>query len=267
MRTRRVPIPHAVPPEARAVADVWTRLATPTAAPALFDPLLLTALPDPVQRWLTCAIAPGTPLRETVVLAMSGRILISVWRPFTARQVLAAGRGYIWAATARFGPLPVRGYDRYNDATGEMRWRLAGLIPVASAQGPDITRSAAGRLASELVLTPAAALAGGVQWEALDSASARATITIDGVQHAVTITVGADGTLTAVEIPRWGPSVDGDDAYTLRRFRVVCTGEVTFGGFRMPAHIRAGWDLRDTGAYDDTDGAFIAYDITGATFV
>ena len=35
-----------------------------------------------------------------------------------------------------------------------MRWRLAGAIPIVSAEGPDVTRSAAGRLASEIVVAP-----------------------------------------------------------------------------------------------------------------
>jgi hypothetical protein len=37
-----------------------------------------------------------------------------------------------------------------------MRWRLLGLIPVITAAGPDVTRSARGRLAGEIALLPTA---------------------------------------------------------------------------------------------------------------
>jgi hypothetical protein len=41
----------------------------------------------------------------------------------------------------------VTGHDRLSSGTGEMRWRLLRLIPGMTAAGPDITRSAYGRLA------------------------------------------------------------------------------------------------------------------------
>jgi hypothetical protein len=37
-----------------------------------------------------------------------------------------------------------------------MRWRLMRLIPVLNESGPDVTRSAYGRLAGEIVLIPTA---------------------------------------------------------------------------------------------------------------
>ena len=78
-----------------------------------------------------------------------------------------AGRGYIWAADARLFGVPVIGYDRLSGGTGEMRWRLLDLVPVVSTDGPDMARSAAGRLASEIALIPTAF--GGATWTAGDS--------------------------------------------------------------------------------------------------
>jgi hypothetical protein len=94
---------------------------------------------------------PSHPVRRwsSVQLTMRGHIRLgSSWRPFTAQQVLAPS-GFIWAATARVAGLPVTGFDRYSFGTGQMRWRLLGLVPVMTASGPDVTRSAAGRLAGE----------------------------------------------------------------------------------------------------------------------
>jgi hypothetical protein len=120
---------------ARRVRKDWAELCAATPHPAAFDPERLDSLPDPVRRYLTHAIAPGTPLWQSVEIAMVGQIKIGAWRPFTATQVVAPGRGYIWAANAHVHGVPVIGYDRLSGGTGEMRWRVLDLIPVVSVDG------------------------------------------------------------------------------------------------------------------------------------
>ena len=66
--------------------------ATPT-----FDPSSLVGLPEPAQRFLCAAIPAEAPLARAVVLEMVGRIrLVGRWLPFTARQILCAGVGFVW---------------------------------------------------------------------------------------------------------------------------------------------------------------------------
>lgn len=144
----------AIPRAARRVRHDWTRLSAPTEAPALFDPSMVEGLPEPARRYLTHAIAAGTPLRQSVQVSMLGQIKLRRWRPFTAVQVITAGRGYIWAARTRLPGMPVVGYDRLSAGTAEMRWRILDLVPVVTARGPDTARSAAGRLAFEIVMVP-----------------------------------------------------------------------------------------------------------------
>jgi hypothetical protein len=87
---------------------------------------------------------------------MHGRLRLGRWRYFTAQQSITPPERFVWAAQTRVAGLPVRGYDRYVGGAGEMHWRLLGLVPMLSGGGPDITRSAAGRLAGESVLMPTA---------------------------------------------------------------------------------------------------------------
>ncbi len=103
---------------------------------------------------------------------LHGQIKLGQWRSFSATQVLAPPRGYIWATTARVAGLPVTGYDRLSSGTGQMRWRLLRLIPVMTAAGPDITRSAYGRLAGEITLLPGAFQATWAQGKRSDTAIA-----------------------------------------------------------------------------------------------
>jgi hypothetical protein len=99
---------------------------------------------------------------------MHGEVRLGAWRTFTALQRLAP-TGFVWAATARLFGLPVTGFDRFTRGTGQMRWRLLNAIPVMAAEGEDVTLSAAGRHAGELlVAVPAAALDPTVSWTTVD---------------------------------------------------------------------------------------------------
>ncbi len=125
-----------------------------------------------------------------------------------------------------------------------MRWWLYGLVPVAHATGPDVTRSAAGRLAGEAVFVPSALLLHReVVWEAIDSTTARATLRVDDEPVTFTLTVDAEGRLQGVSIHRWKDDRgDGTPGYV--SFDVDGFGdEHTFGGYTIPTRFRAGWRL------------------------
>ncbi|MHA6794250.1 DUF6544 family protein [Pseudonocardia bannensis] len=228
----------------------WARLVEPTPQPAIFDPAMVAPLPTPARRWVEHAIAPGTPLLRVVVLDMHGRIRIGSWRPYRARQVLTVPHGFVWAAATRVAGLPVRGFDRYTRGSGQMRW-LLGALPVQSGAGPDITRSAAARLAGEFIFTPAAALDPVVRWEPLDDRHAVARVSIGPFTHPITLRVGPAGALESVSLPRWG-NPDGT-GFAEHPFTALVHEEARFDGFTVPARLSAGWwngtDVRATGGF------------------
>jgi len=112
-------------------------------------------LPEEVRLYLEHAIAPGTPIATAVRLRMHGEIRLRRWFPFRAEQVISLDRGMIWNATVRMYGMPIRGSDRLVNGQGAMRWKLLGVIPVMTASGSDITRSAVGRVQGESVWLPA----------------------------------------------------------------------------------------------------------------
>ena len=181
---------------------------------------------------------------------MAGEIRIGSWRPFTATQVVSPFHGYIWAAVARLFGLPVVGYDRLSHGTGEMRWRLLDLVPVVSVDGPDIARSAAGRLASEIVLIPTA-FAGAAWTQGDDADTAVATWGVGEDQERVELRIGPQGQLKDVLIQRWGNP--NDSPFGRYPFGVTVSAERTDAGVTLPATFRAGWwwgtDRQDEGEF------------------
>ncbi len=169
-----------------------------------------SALPEAAARYLEHAVAPGAPLASTVRLRMHGEIRLQRWFPFRAEEIIQSGRGMIWDATVRMYGLPVRGSDRLLDGEGAMRWKLLGVIPVLTASGSDITRSAVGRLAAESVWLPSIFLGDGVAWKALGASTVAARFLAQGHPAALTLTVGDDGRLEALALERWGNAGGGD---------------------------------------------------------
>lgn len=218
-----------------------------------FDPAAITGLPEPARRWLAHAIAPGTPLWSCVELTMHGQIKLGRWRPFTARQLLTPPHGYIWAARTRVAGLPVTGYDRLGSGGGEMRWRLLRLIPVQNGSGPDVTRSAYGRLAGEIVLIPTAFRH--ASWSCGEHANTTvATWSFGDDTEAAELLLEPNGRLSEVRISRWG----NPEGAPFRRypFGVRVEDESRFGGITIPSVFRAAWHERE----------FFRAEITGAVF-
>jgi hypothetical protein len=241
-----------------AARRAWIELAAETERPGEFDPAALGDLPEPARRWLTFAIRPGTPLLSSVDLRLHGQIRLRGWRHFRARQVIAPPYGYLWSAVVGRGLLRTSGFDRYSGETGQLHWQTLGM-PVSSAQGPDISRSAAARLAAELVLVPAAALAPSVSWSPVDGRRAIARISIGDSVYSVTLSVAQSGAPDSVTLRRWAKP--GREPFAEHVFVAMFHETARFGGYTIPGRITAGYvsDRRP-------DGAFIRETIDRASF-
>jgi hypothetical protein len=222
-----------------------------------FDPQALADVPESVRAYLTHAIAAGAPLASAVRLWMHGRIKLGRWRKFKAQQVIVRQRGMIWQAQMRMGGLSVRGEDRFLDGQGAMRWKLAGVFPLARASGPDITRSAAGRAAAESIWLPSILCSDAVWWRAGEGNVVHARFAVDG--HAAELALAvAQGRLHSVSLARWG-NPDGGP------FREVPFGahvdqEATFDGYTIPARLRVGWYFDDVARFE-REGKFLEVSI------
>jgi hypothetical protein len=129
------------------LSELEARLLEPP-EPDRFGSAELEGLPEPVQRHLAQAIAAGTPLFTSARLRMRGHIKVGRWLPFRAHQLLNPHNGFVW--TARAAGI-IAGSDRYLDGDGGQNWKLLSLLTVAHAEGPDVSRSAAGRAGAEAI--------------------------------------------------------------------------------------------------------------------
>ncbi|HEX9592703.1 MAG TPA: DUF6544 family protein [bacterium] len=227
-----------------------------------FQPGQVAGLPEAARRYLVHAIAAGAPLAAAVRLRMHGEIRLKEWLPFTAEQVIHRERGMIWQATVRRGGIAIRGYDRLLDGAGVMRWRLFGMFPVVAASGPDVTRSAAGRVAAESVWLPSLLCDGAVAWETRGPSEVRARLPVHGVATEVDLTVDEHGKIATVHLQRWG-NPDGRD-FRWADFGGVVEEEGSFGPYTIPTRLRVGWHFHE-GRFGP-DGEFFRVTVDAAMF-
>jgi hypothetical protein len=236
--------------------ELEARLAHPPVAGS-FGEGELQGLPDPVCRYLQASIAAGTPLARSARLGMRGAVKLGRWWiPFRARQVFAPQHGLVWIA--RVGGV-VEGFDGYADGQGAMQWTLLGLIRLLHAQGPDVSHSAAGRVAAEAVWVPTALLPRfGVTWAAADSHHLIASWRLDDVELEVHYTLEDDARVRSVALDRWGDP-DSTGTFGLHRFGHELTRYSTFDGVRIPSAGRGGWFY---GTDRWSEGEFFRYEFT-----
>jgi hypothetical protein len=231
-------------------------LDAPASAPAVFSGSDLDGLAEPVRRYLMRAIAPGTRLTRCARLRMRGSIKLRGWLPFRARQILSPHEGFIWAARVAG---VIAGSDRYLDGVGGMDWKLAGLVPLVHQDGPDVTRSAAGRGGAEAVWLPTTLLPRfGVRWSAQDDSHITASYQLGETPIAIRYTLDSDGHITSFVFDRWGDP-DSTGLWAWHPFGGEITAQRTFGGLTIPSSGRLGWHF-GTGRWPS--GEFFRYQIT-----
>lgn len=226
------------------------------------DDEVLAGLPPTARRYLTHAIASGTPMAAAVRLRMHGEIRLGRWFRFRAEEVIRWDRGMIWRAVVRVHGVPVRGFDRLVDGRAQLRWRLLGLVPLVAAAGPDVARSAAGRLAAESVWLPSALRGTAVSWTAPEAAHARATLPVPGEIATLDLTIGDDGGLRRLALVRWGNP--GGGPFRALPFGGIVQEERTFGGYTIPSRLRIGWHI-DGDRFED-DGEFFRVTVDEARY-
>ena len=214
---------------------------------------MLADLPEPVRRYLRYTGVVGKPFPGTIRLRQKGRMRLAPgrpWIPLDAEEHYSVQPpGFVWAGTARLGPLPVaRARDMYADGEGRLLVKVASLWPVVDASGAQMDQGEMMRYLSEMVWFPAAFLADNVAFQAVDDSSAQVTLTDQGQTATGTLVFDNQGRLTDFVAKRYRTA----DASSPETWSTPITGYGEFEGLRLPARGKAAFKLPD-GDFDYID--------------
>ena len=226
----------------------WRRLASAAnSARTSFDPALVAGLPEPAQRFLRFAIAPGAGLGSVVKITMDGELALGTkkqprYQPMRAQQLLAPPHGLVWCVRSGKGALRITGSDAMVADRSWTRFWLLGAIPVVRAGGNlDHLRSSFGRVVAEAAFWAPASLLpqAGVEWAALDADTARATVRHSGLHQQVDIRVNADGQPAWVRLARWS-NANRQRVFREQPFGGELSDFRSVQGFRVPFRVDGG---------------------------
>ncbi len=108
-----------------------------------------------------------------------------------------------------------------------------------NASGPDITRSAAGRVNIESLWLPSVLCGDDVLWTDSENTHLHAHFSAHHETAEIDYLVDERGALRSVNMPRWGNPEGGESHYT--NFGGIVEGEGTFAGYTIPTRMRVGW--------------------------
>jgi hypothetical protein len=149
-----------------------------------YNPDELIGLPAPVQRYFRAVLKDGQPMVLAVSVEHSGTFNMSEtgeqWKPFTSTQrVIIHPPGFDWEGRIAMMPgLTVRVHDAYIAGEGILHATLFGLVSLVNLRGtPEVAHGELMRFFAEAAWYPTSLLPSqGVQWEAVDDTSAKATL-------------------------------------------------------------------------------------------
>ncbi|MGL5065255.1 MAG: DUF6920 family protein [Microcoleus sp.] len=152
--------------------------------PLTFDSSEIANLPAPVQRYFQIALQEGQPLISTVKISHQGTFNMSEteekWSPFTSTQLVICQRpGFDWNAQIAMIPgINIFVRDAYIAGEGILKASVSGIATVADVGGtPEAASGELMRFLAETAWYPTRLLPSqGIEWEAIDNSSVRATL-------------------------------------------------------------------------------------------
>lgn len=229
----------------------------------------LAHLPLPVQKYLRQAGVVGRSRVHNFRARFRGEIKNKPnagWMAFTARQhtFFDEPTRLFLIESALFG-IPFDGLHVYVGPSATMQVKVASLLTVVDAKGPEMNRGETVTLFNDMcVLAPATLIDKSILWEALGSLSAKATFTNAGNTISAVLSFNDQGELINFFSDDRYQSADGK-TYKLFRWSTPMRDYRSFGGVRVASRGDAIWHMPEG---DLTYGRFelveLEYNVTGA---
>jgi hypothetical protein len=205
-------------------------------------------LPEIVQKWMQVSGVIGKERIVSVRLRQKGEMKTrpnGKWMPFTAEQYFnVLDPAFVWATEVDLMPMiKMVGRDKFTGGKGEILIKLAALIPVVDeAKNEKINSAAMIRYLAEMAWFPSATLNDYIQWETMDTHTAKATFTIQGKAVSGLFKFSDTGEMASFSAERYYGT--GEDA-TLESWFVRTEGHKDFKGYRIPAKCQVVWKLKE----------------------
>lgn len=137
--------------------------------------------------------------------------------------------------------LPVEGLHMYIDATASMQIKLAYLLQVVNARGPEMNQGETVTMFNDICfLAPAALVDKNIEWEPIDSTTVRAAFTNQGNTISALLFFNEKGELVNFFSEDRFESADGND-FKNYRWSTPLTDYKNFGGRKLASHGEAIW--------------------------
>ncbi len=222
----------------------------------------LQGLPLPVQKWLMNSKVAGKEKIRTVYLKQNAMLRLkpeSGWMPARAEQYFTADKpGFLWKAKVKAATfLYFSGRDTYKDGRGHMLIKVLSLIKVADAKGKEVDQGAMLRYLAEMVWFPTAALNNYIEWEEIDSNTAKATMSYGGVSASGVFKFNEKGEVINFTAERYG---EFGGQYLMKTWSVDMTGHKEMSGFKIPTEGEVTWKL------DSGDFTWYQFKVTGVEY-
>ena len=205
----------------------------------------LEGLPEPVQKYLRYTQIIGKERIRSVRLKQKGSIRTSQkqgWMPFSAHQYYTTDDpAFVWHANVKLFYLPLmKARDRFYKGKGNMLIKLLPFITIADGSGDEMDQGTLLRYLNEMMWFPTAYLDDYIQWEPIDSHSARATITVEGLSASATLYFNEKGEMTDFVAERY---MSVGDEYSLETWSTPIEEYKEINGIMVPIKGEALWKL------------------------
>jgi hypothetical protein len=185
--------------------------------PTSYDRRELEGLPVPVQRYFRTVLKEGQPLVTAVSVEHNGTFNMSEtgeqWKSFHSKQrVITKRPGFVWEARIQMAPgITVYVHDAYVGGEGILTAKLFGLVSLVNLRGtPEVAQGELLRFFAEAAWYPTALLPSqGVQWEAVDDTSAKASLKDGETALTILFRFNESGLIESVRAEARGRTIAG----------------------------------------------------------
>jgi len=218
----------------------------------------LVPLPPAVRRYLRRAGAVGRPHVRGFEARFRGRIksaLGAPWMDFEAEQrTVLDPPARLFLITASRSGLPFQALHAFIGPDATMRVRVASLVQVVDARGPEMNRAETVTFLNDLcVLAPGALVDAKVRWEELDARTVRATYAQGAETVSAVLTFDEEGDLVGFVSNDRSMSSDGE-TFRNAPWSTPLRGYRDYEGGRLAERGEAAWRLEEG---DFTYGEFV----------